>query len=69
MFKDKNCEKPVKELFFKNNAAKTKTYFLLNFREKLYWEMIKTLKKNWEKLHLFSASFVKNPEAAISGAI
>ena len=34
--KDKNCEKPVKELFL-NAAAKS---FLRNFWEKLYWEMI-----------------------------
>ena len=37
---EKNCEKPVKEFFFRNAAAKTKKQFLRNFWEKLYWEMI-----------------------------
>ena len=33
---EKNCEKPVKEFFFRNAAAKTKKQFLRNFWEKLY---------------------------------
>ena len=33
---EKNCEKPVKEFFHRNAAAKTKKQFLRNFWEKLY---------------------------------
>ena len=56
--KDKNCKKPI---IFRNAAATTKEWFPRNFWEKLCWEMI--------FFTVFSASFVRNPEASSRGVV
>ena len=59
--KDKNCKKSVKELFFETLQQRLRNDFLetsgKNSTEKRFF------------LKLFSASFVKNPEAAIRGVL
>ena len=55
--KDKNCEKPVKELFLETLQQRLRNNL---------WEISeKNSTERWFSSQLFSASFVRNPEAAI----
>ena len=56
--KDKNCEKSVKELFLETLQLRLEVISKIFLR--------KTLPRN-DYLQLFSASFVRNPEAVIRG--
>ena len=58
--KEKNCEKPVKELFL------AKLQQRLEIISKRF--LRKILQRN-DFLQLFSAGFVRNPEAAIRGVL
>ena len=58
--KEKNCEKPVNELFLETLQLRLKIISKKFLR--------KTLLRN-DFLQLFSASFVRNPEAAIRGVL
>ena len=59
--KDKNCEKTCKGVIFRITAAKTRNNF---------WEISeKNSAEKWFSSQLLSASFVRNPEAAIRGVL
>ena len=59
--KDKNCEKPVKELFLETLQQRLRN----NFQE----ISEKNSTENWFSSKLLSVSFVRNPEAAIRGVL
>ena len=59
--KDKNCKKPVRELFLETLQLRLRN----NFQEISEKNSI----EKWFSSHLFSASFIWNPEAAIRGVL
>ena len=58
---DKNCEKPVWELFLE--------LLQLRLRNNFYKKCEKNSTEKWFSSQLFSASFLRNPEAAIRGVL
>ena len=59
--KDKNCEKPVKELFLETLQQRLRNNF--------YEISEKNSTEKWFSSQLFTASFVRSPDAAIIGVL